>query len=64
VIAFPRRDLMKREDPPMSDANAQGPKPARRPYRKPELVAFGRVEDMTRGGSSSGGEPSKTPKRA
>jgi len=54
---------MKREETAMSDSKPNGLQPTRRPYRKPELVAFGRVEDMTRGGSSSGGEPSKTPKR-
>lgn len=35
---------------------------ARRPYRKPELVAYGRVEDMTRAGKKSGSEPSKKPR--
>lgn len=35
---------------------------ARRPYRKPELIAYGRVEDMTRAGKKSGSEPSKKPR--
>ncbi len=34
----------------------------RRPYRKPELVAYGRVEDMTRAGKKSGQEASKKPR--
>lgn len=27
------------------------------PYQKPEVVEFGRVEDLTRGGGSRGTEP-------
>ncbi|NUP07089.1 MAG: hypothetical protein HOW73_13625 [Polyangiaceae bacterium] len=38
------------------------PKRARRPYRKPELIAYGRVEDMTRAGKKSNSEASKRPR--
>lgn len=34
----------------------------RRPYRKPEIVAYGRVEDMTRSGGKTPGEPKSKPK--
>lgn len=35
---------------------------ARRPYHKPELISYGRVEDMTRAGKKSGKEASKKPR--
>ena len=34
----------------------------RRRYVKPELIAYGRVEDMTRAGKKSGKEASKKPR--
>ncbi|MBK6517849.1 MAG: hypothetical protein IPM79_08425 [Polyangiaceae bacterium] len=37
---------------------------ARRPYQKPELISYGRVEDMTRAGKKSGKEASKKPRSA
>lgn len=32
---------------------------AKLPYQKPEVVEFGRVEDLTRAGGSRGNEPNQ-----
>lgn len=52
---------------PSSLASPDGATPtkvARRPYQKPELISYGRVEDMTRAGKKSGKEASKKPRSA
>ncbi len=34
----------------------------RKPYAKPQITAYGRVEDMTRSGGKTPGEPKGRPK--
>lgn len=55
------RDLTSEDS---STATAAQPEGAgvRRAYRKPELISYGRVEDMTRAGKKSGKEASKKPR--
>ncbi|MFO0555104.1 MAG: hypothetical protein U0271_42395 [Polyangiaceae bacterium] len=50
--------------PSAADASPTGsPTVSRRPYRKPELTAYGRVEDMTRAATKSGSEAGGKPRR-
>lgn len=55
--------LMSRELPVMPDDHA-APAEARskKPYAKPQITAYGRVEDMTRAGGKTPGEPRGRPK--
>jgi len=62
-------DPMKRDNSSFSlDAGLARAQPqstsaavTKRPYRKPELVSYGRVEDMTRAGAGSSQEFNRTP---
>jgi len=41
-------------DAPVGQASGRNP---RKPYSKPELLVYGRIEDMTRASGKSGKEP-------
>lgn len=36
---------------PSASQGREGPQRARRPYRRPEIVQYGAVQELTRGGS-------------
>jgi len=44
------------------DASTPGEAERRKPYSKPQITAYGRVEDMTRAGGKSPGEPKNRPR--
>jgi hypothetical protein len=54
------KDRMK--DPAQELPLAQETRPRRRPYAKPEVTCFGRVEDLTRATGTSNREFSKAPR--
>lgn len=55
--------LMSCELPIMPDDHAApADAKSRKPYAKPQITAYGRVEDMTRAGGITPGEPRGRPK--
>lgn len=51
------RDLPSKSEQPSSPETGQ-----RKPYAKPQITAYGRVEDMTRSGGKTPGEAGNRPK--